>query len=152
MIHEFDPVKALQEIGVNQNEATKQASLKYLDKFGQPASDDFTMWLFIGPNSEKFSQSIIVQFECLHCIENSTNGINTIFAFLFKLLCEIFCVSNIESLNLRQSYFGSVMSQVWTNSNKFLVAVVPEIFSVSTTEVLSLMFVIVVSCWAFIFL
>ena len=43
MIHEFDPVKALQEIGVNQNEATKQASLKYLDKFGQPASDDLTM-------------------------------------------------------------------------------------------------------------
>ena len=41
--YEFDPVKALQEIGVNQNEATKQASLKYLDKFGQPASDDFTM-------------------------------------------------------------------------------------------------------------
>lgn len=70
--YEFDPVKALQEIGVNQNEAIKQASLKYLDKFGPPASDDFTMWLFIGSNSEKFSQSIIVQFECLHCIENST--------------------------------------------------------------------------------
>ena len=42
-ITELIHFKALQKDGVGQNEATKQASLKYLDKFGQPTFDDFAM-------------------------------------------------------------------------------------------------------------
>ena len=37
------PSSALEQNGFGKTEAGKQASIKYLDKFGQPASDNFAM-------------------------------------------------------------------------------------------------------------